>query len=217
MIQILNLCRVAASFNKTMLQKTKCWAKTRQIFGFCRLRRLYTTKKMKLRKKQIALLIMAAILAVGYVLPEELIIPVEGASQSDWNEKSFWYEPWGKSGVHKGIDIFGPKGKRLNSSSQGVILYVGNISMGGNVVLILGPKWKLHYYAHLNSISVGSMSIVKTGDKIGEVGDSGNAKGKPPHLHYSIVSIVPRLWRIDGSTQGWKKMFFLNPGSEVTN
>jgi hypothetical protein len=43
------------------------------------------------------------------------------------------------------------------------------------------------------------------------VGDSGNAKGKPTHLHYSIVTLVPHPWRIDGSPQGWKKMFYLDP------
>ena len=34
---------------------------------------------------------------------------------------------------------------------------------------------------------------------------------KPPHLHYSIFTLVPYPWRIDGSKQGWMKMFFLDP------
>lgn len=172
---------------------------------------------MKLRKKYIALISTVLILISGYLIPESLMIPVQEATSSDWNSNSFWYEPWGKSGVHKGIDIFSPKGTKVKSSSQGIVLFVGDIPMGGNVVFILGPKWKLHYYAHLNSISVSSMSLVRTGDNLGEVGDSGNAKGTPPHLHYSIVSAIPRIWRIDTTTQGWKKMFFLNPGDELTN
>lgn len=40
---------------------------------------------------------------------------------------------------------------------------------------------------------------------------TGNAKGKPPHLHYSIITLFPYLWRVDRSEQGWKKMFYLNP------
>ncbi len=172
---------------------------------------------MKLRKKQMVLIALFAIITLGYLVPEKLIIPVQGATQTDWNEKSFWYEPWGKSGVHKGIDIFGKKGTRLNSSSQGIVLYAGQLSLGGKVVLVFGPKWKLHYFAHLNDFYVDSLSLVRTGDQIGTVGDSGNAKGKPPHLHYSIVSVFPRVWRIDRSTQGWKKMFFLNPGIEIMN
>jgi hypothetical protein len=44
------------------------------------------------------------------------------------------------------------------------------------------------------------------------VGDTGNARGKPPHQHYAVLSVIPYPWRIDGATQGWKKMFYLDPG-----
>ena len=83
--------------------------------------------------------------------------------------------------------------------------------MGGNVVLVLGPKWRLHYYAHLQEIRTSSFKWTSAGSASGTVGDSGNAKGKPPHLHYSIVTLIPYPWRIDGSPQGWKKMFYLDP------
>lgn len=83
--------------------------------------------------------------------------------------------------------------------------------MGGKVVFILGPKWKIHYYAHLNDIETHSGYLVGPHTTIGSVGNSGNAIGKSPHLHYSVVSIIPRPWRIDSTIQGWKKMFYLNP------
>ena len=139
-------------------------------------------------------------------------IPVESASKQDWNTDTFWYEPWGKSGVHKGIDIFAAKGAKLNSATHGLVVYRGEISLGGKVILILGPGWKLHYYAHLDSSVVDLFDIVSSGETIGTVGDSGNAKGKQPHLHYSIMTLVPYIWRIDSTTQGWKKMFYLDPG-----
>ena len=155
--------------------------------------------------------ISAAILALGLLLPARGAVPVESATAKDWHAQSFWYSPWGKSGVHKGIDIFAPKGTRVISSSYGLVVYTGNIAMGGNVVAVLGPKWRIHYYAHLQHINAKTFDFAGKGDIIGSVGDSGNAVGKPPHLHYSIYSLVPYPWRISAETQGWGKMFFMNP------
>jgi murein DD-endopeptidase MepM/ murein hydrolase activator NlpD len=94
---------------------------------------------------------------------------------------------------------------------NGIVLFAGNIEMGGNVVLILGPKWRLHYFAHLKTINISSLSYVSGGKVIGSVGSSGNAAGKQPHLHYSITTLFPYVWQIDNDHQGWKKMFYLNP------
>ncbi|MCP4486675.1 MAG: M23 family metallopeptidase [Gammaproteobacteria bacterium] len=163
------------------------------------------------------LIYLVVVLVVGYLLPEKPVIPVAGATPSDWNKDSFWYEPWGDSGVHKGIDIFARMGTDLVSATNGVVLFKGVLSKGGNVVLVLGPKWRLHYYAHLNTISTNSFSIVSAGKKIGSVGDSGNAKGKQPHVHYSIVSMLPYFWQATTDSQGWKKMFFFDPGLYLTS
>ena len=154
---------------------------------------------------------IAIIILGGFLIPEQLLIPVESATSKDWNQESFWYEPWGVSGVHKGIDIFADKGQALVSSTSAIVLYSGELARGGKVILTLGPKWRLHYYAHLEASVVNRWQIVQPGEQIGLVGDSGNAKGKPPHVHYSIVTMLPYIWRIDSSTQGWKKMFYLNP------
>lgn len=77
--------------------------------------------------------------------------------------------------------------------------------------MVLGPKWRIHYYAHLRDINVGFFDLLSAGETVGTVGTTGNAKGKQPHLHYSIFTLIPYLWRIDGAPQGWLKMFFLNP------
>lgn len=136
-----------------------------------------------------------------------------GAGIQDWNHDTFWFEPWGKSGVHKGIDIFSKKGAGVTSTTDGMVVYTGHIKYGGNIVIILGPKWRFHYFAHLDTIATSMLSPVYSGDRIGTVGDSGNAKGKPFHLHYSILRFIPVPWKIDSSTQGYKKMFFINPSS----
>ncbi len=144
-------------------------------------------------------------------------MPVKGATESDYNKDTFWYYPWGKSITHKGVDIFADEGTELMSSTIGFVLYSGKIKVGGNVVFILGPKWRMHYYAHLKDLKISSLTWVSREEVIGTVGSSGNAYGKAPHLHYSIVTIIPYIWRVDKARQGWKKMFYLNPIDYLSN
>jgi len=155
--------------------------------------------------------VAVCIFLLGFIVPQNLQMPVEGASSSSYNPASFWYYPWGSSGTHKGVDIFARKGTNLSSASSGLVLHTGTSGKGGNYVLILGPKWRLHYYAHLNSIETSRGALVSNNMKIGTVGDSGNAKGKAAHLHYTIKTLIPYPWRIDNGPQGWRKMFYLNP------
>ncbi len=163
-------------------------------------------------KKKVTLTVIAVFL-IGFLIPERVKIPVVGATKNDWNQKSFWFEPWGTSGVHKGIDIFAKIGTGVVSTTDGIVIYTGNIPKGGNVVAVLGPKWRIHYFAHLNSIAVSPLNLLSSGSAIGSVGDSGNAKGKQPHLHYSIVRVFPAPWAIDSATQGVKKAFFIDPSA----
>lgn len=151
------------------------------------------------------------ILVVGFLIPQRFVMPVFEATKADFNQETFWYYPWGSSGTHKGVDIFAEKGTELLSSTHGIVVAKGNLSKGGNFILILGPKWRLHYYAHLKTSSVQLFKMVQPKSIIGEVGSTGNAKEKAPHVHYSILTLVPYFWEIDSSPQGWKKMFYLNP------
>ncbi len=153
---------------------------------------------------------------IGFLLPERISMPVKGATESDWNSDTFWYEPWGTSGVHKGIDIFGSKGTPVVSSVDGLVVYAGNIGMGGNVAVVLGPKWRFHYFAHLQIVETTAFTPVVSGSLLGTLGDSGNAAGKPPHLHYSIVRMIPLPWKMDGATQGYKKALYIDPGVFLT-
>jgi murein DD-endopeptidase MepM/ murein hydrolase activator NlpD len=154
---------------------------------------------------------LIAIVITGFLMPQRFKMPVDNATKKDYNENSFWYYPWGRSVTHKGVDIFSPEGTNVFSSTDGIVINTGQIEMGGNIILILGPKWRLHYYAHLKEIKVSKYTFVKSGEIIGTVGTSGNAKGKSPHLHYSIFTLIPYIWKMDHDRQGWKKMFYLNP------
>ena len=162
-------------------------------------------------------IIILSIIFLSFMVPEELIIPVKHATKNDWNQSTFWAEPWGESGVHKGIDIFAPKGKEVVSSIYGIVISIGKANLGGNYIVILGPKCHLHYYAHLEDVNTSLGKLVSTSDVIGTIGNSGNAKGKVSQLHYEIWTPLPYIWRWDSSTQGWKKMFYINPIQKLLN
>tara|TARA_Y100000310_G_scaffold72848_1_gene68987 strand:+ start:588 stop:1073 length:486 start_codon:yes stop_codon:yes gene_type:complete len=154
-----------------------------------------------------------ALFIIGFAIHQEIVIPVKGASEKDWNKNTFWSEPWGKSVVHKGVDIFAKEGTPVLSSTDGVVIYKGKFDMGGNVIFILGSKWRIYYYAHLAKDDVSLGKFVRASQKIGLVGDSGNAK--VPQLHFGIMTLVPHFWKFDDSKQGWKKMFYINPIKKI--
>ncbi|HCE53840.1 MAG TPA: M23 family peptidase [Lutibacter sp.] len=170
-----------------------------------------------MRKRKKIWVSILVILIIGFLIPQNLKMPVKGATKSSYNSKSFWAYPWGKSVTHKGVDIFAKKGTEINSSTSGLVVLSGEISLGGKFILVLGPKWRLHYYAHMNELKTSYFSFVSKNSIIGTVGTSGNAAGKPPHLHYAILTIIPYVWRIDSDKQGWKKMFYLNPIEYLEN
>ena len=151
------------------------------------------------------------LLVIGFTIPQKIIMPVEGATKKSYAQNSFWAYPWGKSVTHKGVDIFAKRGTNIRPATGGIVLYKGTKPRGGNVVFILGPKWRIHYYAHLDKIKTNRFAMVSSSDVIGTVGNTGNAVGKPSHLHYTIKTIIPYPWRIDKNIQGKRKMFYLNP------
>jgi murein DD-endopeptidase MepM/ murein hydrolase activator NlpD len=161
--------------------------------------------------KKRTLFIFTCILALGLLLPARGVVPVQNATNKDWNPYSYWYFPWGKSGVHKGIDIFAKAGTPVLASTAGFVLFKGNIKLGGNVVAVLGPKWRLYYYAHLQKTDVHFLDWVSLGEVIGRVGTTGNATDKPAHLHFSVMTLIPNPAEITTETQGWKRMFYVNP------
>ncbi len=147
----------------------------------------------------------------GFLISQDFIIPVEDNIDRRWDNETFWYYPWGQSIVHKGVDIFSPKGTNAFAATGGLVLETIKTGNGGNTIKVLGPKWRIHYYAHLDEVLVKPLQIVGCGQVIGKVGNTGNAITTPPHLHYSIETIIPYLWRWDNDILGWKKMFYLNP------
>lgn len=158
-----------------------------------------------------------ALIIAGFLWPERIVIPVKDATASDWHANSFWYYPWGSSGVHRGIDIFAAAKQPVLSSTDGIVIYAGVKSKGGQALMILGPKWRVHYYAHLAEKKVRVGYWLTAGEVIGSVGTSGNAVGKQPHLHYSIRTLFPYFWQSDQTPYGSLKKWYIDPTPRFNN
>ncbi len=122
------------------------------------------------------------------LLQQEL--PTENSLPSPLPEKNLT-DTWGaarsQGRSHEGIDIFAERGTPIQSTTQGIVSKVGENNLGGRVVVVVGPGGAGHYYAHLEDYAdIAPNDWVNQGDIIGYVGDSGNAKGTPPHVHYGI-------------------------------
>lgn len=88
--------------------------------------------------------------------------------------------------AHKGVDYAAPTGTEIKSTADGKISFLGTKGGYGNTIEIEhGGKYST-LYAHLSKFSrrlkIGT--LVKQGEVIGEVGQSGLATG--PHLHYEF-------------------------------
>jgi murein DD-endopeptidase MepM/ murein hydrolase activator NlpD len=89
---------------------------------------------------------------------------------------------------HQGTDIFATYGTPLIASENGVLDRIGVGSLGGNKLWVKGESGTEYYYAHLAAFAPGIANgqRVRAGELIGYVGDTGNARGTSPHLHFEI-------------------------------
>lgn len=88
---------------------------------------------------------------------------------------------------HHGVDIFARRGTPVLATSDGTVNRVNTTGLGGKVVWLRDPVRNANiYYAHLDSQYVREGDRVQRGDTLGFVGNSGNARSTPPHLHFGV-------------------------------
>lgn len=93
----------------------------------------------------------------------------------------------GGARTHEGEDMLAPLGTPIVSPTPAVVLMKGSGDSSGNYVRTANPGGETFVYMHLDSIpDIKSGDVLKTGDFIGIVGDTGNAKGGPAHLHFEV-------------------------------
>jgi murein DD-endopeptidase MepM/ murein hydrolase activator NlpD/SH3-like domain-containing protein len=103
---------------------------------------------------------------------------------------SFWGDNRDEGGRrHEGIDIFATKHTPAIAAADGIITRVTTNKLGGKVVF-MRPEGRDYntYYAHLDSQLVRDGQTVRTGDTLGLVGNTGNARYTPSHLHFGIYT-----------------------------
>jgi murein DD-endopeptidase MepM/ murein hydrolase activator NlpD len=116
---------------------------------------------------------------------QHLPVPVQGVNTAKFINS--WGYPRSGGRHHQGIDIFAPRDRPVLSTTHGLVTKVGIDGLGGQVVMVMGPGREMHYYAHLDKYGTFKTGdLVNSGDVLGYVGDTGNAKGTPYHLHYGI-------------------------------
>lgn len=94
----------------------------------------------------------------------------------------------GGARTHEGEDIMAPRGAIVSSPTEAVVVRTGEGSSSGIFVTTANPGGETMNFYHLDSIADGikAGTEVKAGDILGYVGNTGNASGGAPHLHYEI-------------------------------
>lgn len=90
---------------------------------------------------------------------------------------------WGRP--HEGLDIAAQRGAHILASNSGVVVYSGNELGGyGNIIVIAHKGGFFSVYAHNQDNYVTKGQVVKKGQVIGRVGNTGKSTG--PHLHFEV-------------------------------
>jgi len=94
--------------------------------------------------------------------------------------------PRGGGRTHEGIDLLAPRGTPVVASVNGVVVRHDQ-PRGGLSFYLRGDDGLTYYAAHLATFVRGD-GRVRMGEIIGTVGDTGNARGGPTHLHFEIIN-----------------------------
>jgi murein DD-endopeptidase MepM/ murein hydrolase activator NlpD len=121
--------------------------------------------------------------------PDSLPHPVEGVRKRQIANS--WGAARSNGRRHQGVDIFAQRGTPVRSTTDGIVLRVGTNTLGGRIVTVMGPGRQVHYYAHLDRYGAFNPGdVIRQGDVLGYVGNTGNATGTPFHLHYGVYDPV---------------------------
>ncbi|PID94944.1 MAG: peptidase M23 [Bacteroidales bacterium] len=105
---------------------------------------------------------------------------------------------------HAGMDFTAPIGTDIFATGNGKVAFTGWKQGYGNCVIIDHGFNYLTLYAHMSKIIVSNNQVVKRGEVIGLVGNTGKSTG--PHLHYEV--------RLKNQPQDPRNYYFLDLSPE---
>ena len=134
-----------------------------------------------------------------------LSIPVQGVPREMVRDS--WGDPRdnGKR-AHHGTDIPAAPGTAVTAAASGTVEKLWTSAAGGTAIYVRSPRRRwVYYYAHLSGYAPGlhEGQVVRTGDVIGYVGDTGNAGAGNYHLHFGLTRTDP--------AERWYQGFDIDP------
>lgn len=125
------------------------------------------------------------------------IRPLNGSLSSPFGPRVDPYA--GELVMHSGVDIAAPEGTEIVAPAFGRIVFSGNDSSFGNLLVIDHGLGYQTQYGHLREILVDVGNIVERGQLIARVGNTGKSTG--PHLHYEVrkfgVPVDPKQYMLE--------------------
>jgi murein DD-endopeptidase MepM/ murein hydrolase activator NlpD len=92
----------------------------------------------------------------------------------------------GAGGYHLAVDLRGPVGAPIRAAERGIVAYSGDgLSGYGNFVMLVHPDGRVTAYAHNRENLVAPGQLVRRGQTIARLGNTGRSQG--PHLHFMLV------------------------------
>ena len=124
----------------------------------------------------------------------DFMAPVDGRLSSLFGLKRFFNDI--PKRPHNGLDIAAATGTPILAPAVARVIDTGNYYFNGNTVFLDHGQGLLSAYLHMNEIKVQPGQIVKQGDVLGTVGETGRVTG--PHLHWIVylnkVPVDPALF-----------------------
>ena len=113
----------------------------------------------------------------------DICLPVEGEFTSRFGYRT--HPITGKFGIHNGLDIAAHEGTKISAAFNGVVEEVGYNKVRGNYILVAHGGETKTLYMHCSEVIAPEGAVVRQGEIIALVGNTGWSTGA--HLHFSII------------------------------